>query len=164
MPETRTIELHRGGLKFSAGHFTIFSATEREKLHGHNYFVEVAITAEIGEPGILFDYRIFKKQLKQLCDQLNQRFLLPSQSPYLQLEEDEHYCYAHFNQQKIPFLKEDVLILPLSNITLEELSTWFVEQVTSDQAFIQQYGIHALTLKVYNGMAHSATATWQLKR
>ena len=41
------IELSKEYLNFSAGHFTIFSATERENLHGHNFQVRGAVTAAI---------------------------------------------------------------------------------------------------------------------
>ena len=34
-----TVELQKESMKFSAGHTTIFSATEREPLHGHMYQV-----------------------------------------------------------------------------------------------------------------------------
>ena len=34
MEELTTIEIDKENLKFSAAHFTIFSGTERERLHG----------------------------------------------------------------------------------------------------------------------------------
>ena len=43
---TTTLELYKEEMKFSAGHFTIFSATERENLHGHNFSVYVAPCAD----------------------------------------------------------------------------------------------------------------------
>ena len=43
MNDTVTIRLAKENMKFSAAHFTIFSASERERLHGHNFRVEVDI-------------------------------------------------------------------------------------------------------------------------
>src|SRR5687767_3245851 len=104
MKQFKTLEFLGGQLRFSSGHFTIFSATQREKLHGHNYHLEASLTAAILEPRITFDYGIFRDKLIELCQKLHSHFLLPTESPYLKIIEDEEYYYAIFNSQKIPFL------------------------------------------------------------
>ena len=148
-------------LSFSAGHFTIFSATSRERIHGHNYRLEAAVTAPLGEPGISFDYAIFRNKLANLCRQLHSRLLLPSLSPYLQIKtEDEHYRVI-FDQKYMLFLKEDVMLLTLPNITIEELSHWFIDQLALEKDFIRDFHIQEMTVKVYNGPEHSATSQWQ---
>ena len=43
-------------LHFSAAHFTIFSATERERLHGHNYSVSARFVAPQGDNGFSADH------------------------------------------------------------------------------------------------------------
>src|SRR5438477_11730764 len=107
MSRLTTVELHKELFNFSAGHFTIFSATDREDLHGHNYQVNVALEVLLTEHGLMFDYRFYKNKLLAICQKLDRRFLLPSQSEYLKLEETEKMWLAHFNQEKIPFLKRD---------------------------------------------------------
>lgn len=154
------LEIHKEEFSFSAGHFTIFSATEREQLHGHNYYVSVAFNIKIEHNGLSFDYRHYKKKILGLCDQLDRHFLLPAESPYLQLEEDGDYINAYFNQRKLPFLKDDVVILPLSNITIEELSHWFLQKILEEQAQLHEHSIHGLTVKVFNGPGQSGGATW----
>ena len=162
MQQESTIEFHGGKLNFSAGHFTIFSATEREPLHGHNYFLTVIMTAQEGEPGITFDYRIFKEKLLTLCRKLNWYTLLPTKSPYLAITQDDDYVYAKFADKTLPFLHQDVVLLPLPNITLEELSKWFLAQILEDQPFIKQYQITALQVKVHNGPNQAASANWHV--
>lgn len=54
------------------------------------------------------------------------------------------------------FLKEDVMLLEISNITIEELSGWFIEQILQDKEFIRSYGIQSITIEVFNGPEHSA--------
>lgn len=161
MLNVKTLEFYGNRLRFCAGHFTIFSAKKREKLHGHNYHVQASLTAVLSEPGIIFDYSLFRNKLANLCQKLHSCFLLPSESPYLHITEDEQYYYAQFNQQKIPFLKEDVLFLPLTNITIEELSRWFLQEVLADQAFIHHYQITEIIIKVFNGEDHCAKAQWR---
>lgn len=157
-----TLKFYGGNLSFSAGHFTIFSATQREHLHGHNYRLEAAITAPLGEPGIAFDYAIFRQKLAGLCRQLHSRLLVPAQSPYLRIEETEEHYRITFNQKYMLILKEDVLLLALSNITIEELSHWFIDQLLLEQNFIRDYRIQAIAIKVFNGPEHSAKTKWSL--
>jgi 6-pyruvoyltetrahydropterin/6-carboxytetrahydropterin synthase len=157
-----TLEIRKGKLNFSAGHFTIFSATERENLHGHNYELEASFTAELHDTGLTFDYRIFDDKLKSICEELNLRFLLPKFSPYLSIAEDSDYYIAEFNKQKLFFLKTDALILPLANITLEELSQWFITRITENIDFLNAHKICKMWIKVFNGTEHCAKAKWTL--
>lgn len=162
MRET-TVALHKNEYSFSAGHFTIFSETEREDLHGHNYNVGVSIQVLIHANGMAFDYRVYKKKLKELCAQLDRRFLLPSQSRFLTLEDQGDMWFAHFHTERIPFLKRDVVILPLTNVTIEELSYWFLGQLTSDSAALKKDSIQAMTVEVYNGPAQSGASSIVIK-
>ena len=163
MTKLVTLEFFRGSLRFSSGHFTIFSATERERLHGHNYYLEASIQAHMGEPGITFNYEIFRDYLSNLCNQLHLYFLIPTQSPYLIINEIGSNYEVIYNHEKLIFPKSDTLLLSLANTTLEELSQWFVEQLVKDSVFIQQHRIKAITIKCFNGSEHSASAEWKLE-
>ena len=120
------IEISKEYLNFSVGHFTIFSKSHRENLHGHNYRLAATIDAPVEREGLTFDYNLIKKTIKALCDEIDEQVLLPSDSPYLDIEEDNGYVYALFNSERLPFLKRDVTVLPISNVTVEELSHYFL--------------------------------------
>lgn len=154
-----TIELHKEDMKFAAGHYTIFSPDERETLHGHTFNVFAAITAEVDENGMAFNYDVYKTKLRDLCRSLSQIFLIAGNSPYQKIEEDGDYIYIHFAEEKIPFLKRDVKILPMRNISVEELSQWFIKQLTN-QEDLEKYAIHAIKIKVYSGPGQAGTAVW----
>ncbi|OGT44101.1 MAG: hypothetical protein A3F13_01225 [Gammaproteobacteria bacterium RIFCSPHIGHO2_12_FULL_40_19] len=158
MTNESTLYFSHGKLKFSAGHFTIFSATQRETLHGHNYSLEVIVTAEMGEPGITFDYRLFEEKLIQLCLQLNWHFLLPENSPYLVIKDDGEHYEITYNHKSMWLLKEDVVLLPLENVTLETLSQWFVNELHRDKNFLEAFKIKKMAIKVFNGPCHAAEA------
>lgn len=155
-----TVELQKESMKFSAGHTTIFSATEREPLHGHHYGVYLALTTTVEENGMTFDYRYYKEKIHQLCKHLNQTFLMPMNSPFLQFAEDAEYYYFTFNHKKIPFLKEDVTLMPLTNITVEELSRWFVNELVKEQHELDRHRIDALVVKVFSAPGQSASHQW----
>lgn len=157
-----TIELQKESMKFSAGHTTIFSATERENLHGHMYNVYLALTTWVEKNGMTFDYRYYKQLINKLCRRLNQTFLMPKYSPFLQYEEDDLYYYFIFNYEKIIFLKRDVTILPLANITVEELSRWFINELIKDEKELANHCVEKLVIKVFSAPLQSASHTWQL--
>lgn len=161
MTRSAIIKLHKDEFNFSAGHFTIFSATVRENLHGHNYYVSAEIEALVDDNGLTCDYRIYKKKILALCAQLDLRFLLPAYSKYLKLEDTGDMWLAHFNNEKIPFLKRDILILPVTNISIEELSNWFLQQLIENPAELIEYRIQRIKLSVYNGPGQSGSAIWQ---
>lgn len=158
-PRYTTIEVYEESLKFEVAHFTIFSPTVRERLHGHNYRVYFSMTAPIGTLGITFDYDIYKKKLIALCQHLDKHLLLPGESPVLKITEENPYFYVYFNEEEMHFLKTDCLILPIRNISLEEMSQWFLEQITQDADF-EKHAINKLVIKVSSGQGREASATW----
>ncbi|MDF1678477.1 MAG: 6-carboxytetrahydropterin synthase [Legionellaceae bacterium] len=158
---TTILEIQKPSMNFSAGHTTIFSATEREALHGHRYEVYLALSTQIEDNGLTFDYRHYKDLILSLCKQLDQTFLMPEHSPYLIYGEDDEYYYFTFNHKKMVFLKEDVTLMPLTNITIEELSRWFIEQLTLDQSTLERHHITRLVVKIFSSPGQSASHTWE---
>ena len=156
MDERVTIRLAKQNMKFSAGHFTIFSATERERLHGHNFTVEVDIEARMLGNGMCFDYGLYKDRVVALCRELNEWVILPTRSPHLRIEEDVDHVYAHFDGQRIPFLRGDVLLLPIENATLEEFAWWFLRRLAEDRDALRAHAIDAIEVRVLSGPGQSA--------
>ncbi|MBT4521569.1 MAG: 6-pyruvoyl tetrahydropterin synthase, partial [Halieaceae bacterium] len=91
MERLTTLYIDKEIHKFSAAHYTIFSATERERLHGHNYSVSARIVAPVGSNGLAADYGLYKSRLMSLCDALDEYLLLAGESPYQRIEEDGVY-------------------------------------------------------------------------
>jgi 6-pyruvoyltetrahydropterin/6-carboxytetrahydropterin synthase len=154
------IELFKNPMNFSSGHFTIFSQTQRENLHGHNFSVHAIIESQINEKlGMTFDYQVYKKVIKQLCDSLDETILLPTLSPYLAIEQDKQYVYAHFNGEKLCFLHRDVKLMPLHNITSEELSYWFLNSLL-DEYVLPEHAVESIEIKISTSPGQSASSFW----
>ncbi len=147
-------------MNFSAGHFTLFSAEKRENLHGHNFSVHVTLEAEVTENGMAFDYGIYKKVILELCQSLDEVVLLPSENPYLKIEESNEYIYAHFGHEKIPFLQRDVKLLPLRNITVEELSYWFLQELLFYVQASKEHLVNTIEVKIFSGPGQSGASFW----
>ncbi len=153
-----TIEISKDYLHFNAAHFTIFSATEREDLHGHTFYVRAFITCKVGDNGMAFDYNILKTRMMSLCEELDEKMLLPERSPYLSLGEEDGYLVATYAGEKLPFLPRDVRTLPLRNITVEELAPWFLQALTADPA-VAALDITRLEVQVSSGPGQWAAAS-----
>jgi 6-pyruvoyltetrahydropterin/6-carboxytetrahydropterin synthase len=157
---TTTIELFKEEMKFSAGHFTMFSASERENLHGHNFTVFVALEGEVGDTGMLADYGGYKRWITDRCRTWNETFLLPGASSWLRIQREEGMVYALFADERIPFLARDVTVLPVANVTLEELARLFGEGLCADTARLHADRIHSITVKCASGPGQWASWRW----
>ena len=163
MSRTTVLHIRNQYLKFSAAHFTIFSATERERIHGHNFAVSAEVTAAVGDDGLCFDYNVLKRKLRALCDALDEYVLLPARSPHLTVVEGDDVVRAEFNGETLVFPTSDTLVLPLANITSEELSWYLLEQLLEGDAAVR-YEISALKVTVASGAGQSASTRWDAER
>ena len=66
---------------FSAAHLLAQIGGKCEELHGHNFRVEVTVTApDLNESGLLIDFRAVKKWLNVILDQMDHKHL--NELPY----------------------------------------------------------------------------------
>ena len=161
MENLTTIEISKEDIKFSAAHFTLFSATERERLHGHNYAVRLAVTAPVGDDGLCFSYKDIKTRLREQCEALDEYTLIPTLSPHLRIEEDGEFYSVWFNREKIPLRKSDTLLLPIRNSTVEEFARYLRDGFVGDGGFVRARSICEVVVRVSSGPGQSASSTWQ---
>ena len=154
------IEIAKQAYNFSIAHFTIFSATWREDLHGHNYQVECELEAPVGDDGLMFDYGIIKQALKELCDEIDEKTILPTRSPFLTLGERDGYVSAEFDGETMLFLPRDVLALDIANTTVEELSRYFLDKVV-DHPALSDRGVREVVVRVSSSPGQRGMSRWQ---
>ena len=155
-----TIEIAKEAMNFSAAHFTIFTATEREDLHGHNWRVACEVTAPVDENGLCFDYNIVKRRLKALVDGLDEKVLLPGSSPWLTVEQDGDWVIARYADERIPFLPRDVLVIDVRNVSVEELAGWFVTRLLAEEE-IRAEDVRGLRVGVSSGTNQWGWREWR---
>ena len=160
MQRLSTIELSKEYMKFAAGHFAIFSSNDRENIHGHNYQVCASFTTIIEDNGLSFHYRFYKDKVRKICDNLDEVTLIAGKSKYLKIEADGDYTNIYFHTEKIIFLNRDIKILPVYNITVEELSNWILSQVLIDKDELETNKIQKIEIMVSSAPGQSASSTW----
>ena len=159
MSRTVTIDVDNQYLHFSAAHFTIFSATERERLHGHNFTVRARAEAPVGDNGMAFNYQLLKTRLRDICQQLDEYTLIAEDSPYLQIAQEGDYVAVTFNTEKMLLLRSDTLLLPVRNITSEEIGRYLIDQLR-DTGLFDQLDILRLQLDVGSGPGQRVTSEY----
>lgn len=124
-----TITLGKENFKFSCTHFTIFGPGQAERMHGHNYHVEFKLYFDSisDKEGLAVDFNIVKPIIKEICDLIDEHILIPEKSPHIGLEMDSDQVQLIFSEKSYSLPREDVLVLPLVNISSEELARYVCE-------------------------------------
>ena len=161
MERLTTIRIAKESHKFSAAHFTIFSAAERERLHGHNFSVSARFAAPVDGNGLTGDYGVYKARIRGLCESLDEYTLLPGRSPFLAIEEEGDYYRVRHNGEALLFLKSDTLIIPVRNITVEELSRYLLKTLIEDRAFLAAQDIRQIEVLVSSGPGQTGSSSWE---
>lgn len=163
MTHLTTFEIFRADLEFSSGHFTIFSSTRRERLHGHNFGVGLIVTGDVDNNGMMLNYSDLKRELGSIVGILDERFLLPAESPYLRVEANSAMVTAYFGDEILQFPATDVCILPISNVTLEELSRHICTVLIENMRLHSDSRVREVTVRVSSRPGQDASYTWSAK-
>jgi 6-pyruvoyltetrahydropterin/6-carboxytetrahydropterin synthase len=158
MQRLTTLYIDKESHKFSAAHYTIFSATDRERLHGHNYSVSARIVAPMGDNGFSADYNVYKSRLAALCESLDEYMVLAGDSPYQQIEEAGACYRVAYAAEEMLFLQSDTLVLPIRNATVEEFSYYLLQGLLRDSAGDD---LHEVELCVASGPGQKGCASWE---
>jgi 6-pyruvoyltetrahydropterin/6-carboxytetrahydropterin synthase len=124
--ERWSIDLAKEYFKFSSAHFLIFPDGSAERMHGHNYQVTAEIEAALTNHGLVLDFKMAKPVVREMCDELDEHFLLPAEHPVLQhgVREDG-VMEVRYLDRYYALPVEDVVVLPINNSSSENLATWF---------------------------------------
>jgi 6-pyruvoyltetrahydropterin/6-carboxytetrahydropterin synthase len=119
-------------LKFSAAHFIAYKGF-REPLHGHNYQVSVAIAGTIGSDGYVLDFGIVKRVTKAVCEELDERILVPAKSDCLTISrEGPSVVLVYEDGARFLFPETDCVLLPIVHASAEELASYVLSRLRAD--------------------------------
>ncbi len=123
--ERWSIDLYKQNFKFSAAHFLIFESGEAERLHGHNYRVRVEIEGRLSQHGLVLDFKQVKPLVRELCDELDEHWLVPGRHPELKVEAlEEGSTRVRYRERTYTVPTADVIVLPINNTSSENLAGW----------------------------------------
>lgn len=118
------ITLGKEDMKFSSAHFTVFESSV-ERLHGHNYHVEVTVKSTRLRSGLLVDFGVLKQEARRLCADLDETLLLPGESTEVALRPDGDAIEVRCRNKRYVVPAEDCRVLPIANVSCECLASYF---------------------------------------
>lgn len=122
------------GIRFSACHF-IPRHEKCSRLHGHSYIVRLRLEGDIGAEGMIMDFVVLKKALKQMIDEFDHKTLLPTLSEDVKLDISEDSVEAVSCGKRYVFPSMDVTLLDVPNTTAEEMAKMMTLRIVSEVRF-----------------------------
>ena len=124
MAERYRVRLDKEYHVFSAGHFITFGGDICERLHGHNYRVQVEVDGPLDENHYVVDFIALRDALKAITSDLDHRMMLPTEHLEIQVQADEREVVVTFEDRRWVFPRCDCVLLPLPNTTAELLARY----------------------------------------
>ena len=157
------IHIRKESLKFSAAHMTVFPDGRKEHLHGHNYTTEVSLSLKDGSLKRMVSFSYFKEIIQDLCVAWDERVLIQKDCPFFDLKSE--------TPQEVEFLvcgkryilpQEEVIFLPLDNITAESLAEEFCRRFVAklDPGYLHS-NVLEVRVKIEESPGQGSTSFWK---
>jgi 6-pyruvoyltetrahydropterin/6-carboxytetrahydropterin synthase len=120
-----SILIEKEYLKFSCAHFLIFPDGSKERLHGHNYQVVCEVDGRLSEQGLVIDFKQVKPVIRDLCDGLDEHWILPGKHPVLTFRHrDDGHTEVQYKDCRYLAPTDEIIVLPINNTSAENFATW----------------------------------------
>ena len=141
--------LTQDALVFSSAHF-VLGENFIEPLHGHNYKILINVYGNQDKDNMIINFYDIQKVLKPIVDSLDHRIIIPGENRFLEIEEVDGQIIIKMPKydKEYEFPKSDVLILPIENTTVEEMSRYLAEQLMWNKE-IKKENIDQVTVTVF---------------
>ncbi len=108
---------------------TVFADGTKERLHGHNYTVAVAIEVDAIDLAAMIPFAPLKAALAELCDAWRERVLIAKINPFLEIVRDDSELEFRLCGERYVMPRGDALLLPIENISVEALAQHIAERL-----------------------------------
>ena len=156
------IVIAREQYKFSCAHMTVFPDGTKERLHGHNYTIAVALDVDDIRlsTGAMIPFAPIKAALVELCAAWKEYVLVAEQNPHLQIvREDTAEIEFKLCGQRYVLPRGDVLMLPIDNISVEALAAHVAAILKSKIAVLAAPHVRALEVTIEESPGQGASCT-----
>jgi 6-pyruvoyltetrahydropterin/6-carboxytetrahydropterin synthase len=145
------------GIRFAAAHFATYGG-ECEPLHGHSYEVAAEVGGALTDDSWVFDFSSLKRLLRELCAELDHRFILQVESALLEIDRDEDYWKVRTpSGAGYVFPVADVAALPIDNSTAERLAEHLCERLWESLTRDGRGRLESASVEVWEGPGQRAT-------
>lgn len=155
----KVLKLSKENLKFSAAHFLIFDETRAERLHGHNYGVQIEFCLDwsiFESIGYGLDFGPIKSRIKAILDEWDERVLLPAKRQDMTFNVNGDSLEVLFRERRYVFPRNEVILLPIVNTSVELLSGLICDQLWGEY---KAKGILGIKVQVEETKGQAALST-----
>jgi len=159
MTESFSAQVTKDSLVFSAAHFITFNGNVCERLHGHNWRLDVHVKGQLDENGYVFDFIALRDASQAIVSELDHKVLLPDDHPSISVETsaDGKEVTTRFEDRRWVFPVEDCQILPIANTTAELIAAWIAQRLTNDLKLARNTLVEELIVRVEENFGQWAT-------
>ena len=126
---------------------TVFPDGTKERLHGHNYTIAIAIEVDRIDLPAMLPFSPIKVALGELCTAWKEHVLIATNNPHLVLVRDDSELELTLCGERYVFPRGDVLLLPIDNVSVEALAAYIAE-LLRDRLAADLSGSHVRGLEV----------------
>ncbi|GHT27147.1 6-pyruvoyl tetrahydrobiopterin synthase [Planctomycetales bacterium] len=117
------VRFENDSLYFSSSHFITFGEPEKvEALHGHNFRVKAEVSGPLNEQSYVIDFIVAFDALKNICEQLTHKVLIPKDHRYIKLKTENGITKVSIPPLQWAFPEYDTFLLPVKNTTTEAIA------------------------------------------
>jgi 6-pyruvoyltetrahydropterin/6-carboxytetrahydropterin synthase len=153
------ISIARDQYKFSVAHMTVFPDGTKERLHGHNYTVALAIEVSQIDLESMIPFAPIKAAIGALCAEWKERVLLAAKNPHFEIVRDDSELEFKLCGERYVLPRQDALLLPIDNISVESLASHVATEMLARLTVLDAPHVKALevTIEEYPGQGSSCS-------
>jgi 6-pyruvoyltetrahydropterin/6-carboxytetrahydropterin synthase len=153
------ISIARDQYKFSVAHMTVFPDGTKERLHGHNYTVALAIEISQIDFASMIPFAPIKAAIGELCAEFKERVLIATKNPHFVLVREDTEVEFKLCGERYVLPKQDALLLPIDNISVEALASHIATRLLERLTVLDATHVKALevTIEEYPGQGASCS-------
>jgi len=153
-----SVSVAKDYLVFSSAHFITFAGHRCEALHGHNYRARATVEGALDQDTwFVFDFVVLKRLMKELCDEIDHKVLLPLENPKIQVTEgSDTVDVAVEGKPRYRFPRIDCALLPVPNTTVEMLAELLTTRLRSELEKMGARGLTAVEMEIEENFGQSA--------
>ena len=159
MTERFEARVTKDSLVFSAAHFITFNGNVCERLHGHNWRLDVSVCGALDENFYVFDFIALRDACQAITSELDHKVLLPEKHRDISVRTsaDGREVESRFQDRRWILPVEDCCLLPVENTTAELIARWIGQRLVHDLKLAQCEGLTELKVGVEENFGQWAT-------
>ena len=145
--------------RISSAHFVVGEGYS-EAIHGHNFAIEIEVSGEQNEELMVVDFFKLRPIVEEILGEWDHRTLIPGENQNIVIKEKGQEVWIWFAGKEYMLPKEDVVILPTPNITVEELARLLAVRLANR---LSQKNVKRIRCSVFEYTGQGASFTLEMK-